>query len=853
MNTEATPPEPSAPRSEWARFYCGSQLALVYIPPGSKAPKHTGWNRPGGYITDPTKAEAFWRKNPRHNLGAVLGPSRMVTFDGDQLEWSRKALAAVGLSLDEFLAVGAAIEGNPKKAKRVFRVPAECDLGLRKLLWPDPDDPDDAVTVFELRAGPVQDVLPPSLHPDTRQPYRWVEGRAPWDLGGLPPLPDWLLRFWRQWDERLPLMEAACPWRPALAARPQPQRRDGASDAEGWDAVREELLQRIDLDAVLEGMGAQRRGSRSYLCPFHEERSPSFWVFDSGRGHFRWVCAHGAAPVGRRTAKGWSCGDALDLIAHQKGLPVGKATVELARQMDVPLPKGPQESKEPGLPEPPPDRTRPACEGVAPGPAEAREEEEEPLPLPIHRVEPFPVEALPGPLQRMVLEVAQALPCPADFVGVPMLAVAGAAIGTSRVIQVKQGWREGARLYSGVVAEPGSKKSPALDHVIQPLMRRQLALKAEYDGAKERHLQEVGRYERELAAWKEAVRKEAKDGGGNPGEMPLKPEEPVMGQLIASDATLEAVAQLLAENPRGLLFFRDELTGWVRAMDAYRSGKGADRQAWLTFWSGGSYIVNRKSEKEPLVLTNPFVCVTGCLPPDVLGELSDERGREDGFIHRVLFAYPDPVPLSWSEAVISDATLQGYDAVVQALWGLKPGEDEEGRRVPQVLSFTPDAKALWVEWIEDHYREGADPLFPPNLRGPWAKLEGYCARLALVLHLCRYVCCEAESEEVDRISVAGAATLVEYFKSHARRVYARLHATEDDQRVVLALTWIQKRGGTATARDLLRSNVAGVKTADDAQRLLRTLERRGYGKTKQGAKKSLSITLTTAPDTRQMG
>jgi hypothetical protein len=39
--------------------------------------------------------------------------------------------------------------------------------------------------VFELRAGPIQDVLPPSIHPDTKIPYGWI--RDPDD--GIPELP----------------------------------------------------------------------------------------------------------------------------------------------------------------------------------------------------------------------------------------------------------------------------------------------------------------------------------------------------------------------------------------------------------------------------------------------------------------------------------------------------------------------------------------------------------------------------------------------------------------------------------------------------------------------------------------
>jgi hypothetical protein len=89
---------------------------------------------------------------------------------------------------------------------------------------------------------------------------------------------------------------------------------------------------------------------------------------------------------------------------------------------------------------------------------------------------PFPVAVFPAPLRQFMHEVAAALPCPPDFVGVPLLAVLGTAIGSSRVLEVKPGWREGPRLFTAVVADPGSKKSPALALVMQPLRERQQQL-----------------------------------------------------------------------------------------------------------------------------------------------------------------------------------------------------------------------------------------------------------------------------------------------------------------------------------------------------------------------------------------
>ena len=120
-------------------------------------------------------------------------------------------------------------------------------------------------------------------------------------------------------------------------------------------------------------------------------------------------------------------------------------------------------------------------------------------------VEPFPVDVFPVPLARVIREGAEALPCPPEFIGVPMLAVLGGAIGTSRVVEVKLGWREGPRIYAAVVADPGSKKSPALELAMQPLYQQQARHLEAYELAKVGHQQQLADYEVAQAAWRKAV------------------------------------------------------------------------------------------------------------------------------------------------------------------------------------------------------------------------------------------------------------------------------------------------------------------------------------------------------------
>jgi hypothetical protein len=337
---------------------------------------------------------------------------------------------------------------------------------------------------------------------------------------------------------------------------------------------------------------------------------------------------------------------------------------------------------------------------------------------------PFPVAVFPAPLRQFMHEVAAALPCPPDFVGVPLLAVLGTAIGSSRVLEVKPGWREGPRLFTVVVADPGRKKSHALALVMQPLRERQQQLQA---AAQHARPAEEGHDRRPISDLSSVA---------DSGSAPLPP--PIMPQLYSTDATLEALIQLLHQNPRGLLFVRDELTAWVLSMNAFRRGKGSDRQTWLSFWNGAEIVLNWKTRHEVMVAPNPCVCVTGCLPPEVISDLRDPSQRADGLLDRMLFAFPEAVLLQWTDAGVTEATMAGYAEVLAALWQFEAASGPEvghGAR-PVVMTLTAEGRAAFVRYVNDLYAQLADPELPDHLRGPYAKLEGYAARLALILHVC---------------------------------------------------------------------------------------------------------------------
>ncbi|MFJ3259671.1 bifunctional DNA primase/polymerase [Pseudomonas sp. NPDC086581] len=296
-----------------SRYIRVLRLALVDIPAGSKGPTVNGWNKPGGYFTDAEAAEVFWTEHPTHNLGVVLAPSGVCSLDVDDKESARQVLWEVlGVDLDALQLVFPTVVGNPERCRVMFRVPEGVELGAHKLTWPNQADPDgskfraanqrkasakkaaevarkvgdDAAeaealtametaqadakavapfTVFELRAGDVQDVLPPSIHPNTGQPYTW---RTPLpESGPIPELPVELLRGWVNWDIVKRDGLACCPWAPKASApmKAKTAKRPKAAAGEGESPV-DAFNRAHDVEQLLESHGYERRGMK-WLCP----------------------------------------------------------------------------------------------------------------------------------------------------------------------------------------------------------------------------------------------------------------------------------------------------------------------------------------------------------------------------------------------------------------------------------------------------------------------------------------------------------------------------------------------------------------------------------------------------------
>src|SRR5262249_19551492 len=124
---------------------------------------------------------------------------------------------------------------------------------------------------------------------------------------------------------------------------------------------------------------------------------------------------------------------------------------------------------------------------------------EETGPFPVNpmfaKMEPFPLDALPGPVCDFIAAQARDLDCDPVSIALPVLATLASAIGSSRRIRLRRHWTEPAVLWTGVVCN--SVNRPALDAAAFPLKECQQRAKPQRD-------QWMPQYERLMARYKAA-------------------------------------------------------------------------------------------------------------------------------------------------------------------------------------------------------------------------------------------------------------------------------------------------------------------------------------------------------------
>jgi uncharacterized protein DUF3987/bifunctional DNA primase/polymerase-like protein/primase-like protein len=453
----------------------------------------------------------------------------------------------------------------------------------------------------------------------------------------------------------------------------------------------------------------------------------------------------------------------------------------------------------------------------------------------------LPLDAVPDVISRSAQDRARRLGVAPAAPAASMITTMGALVPAGNQLQMRQNdpeWLVKAILWTMIIGAPGSNKSATISSAVAPARKVEAAWQRS-------HAADLRAYEALKAAQKERNGKRKTDDAAEiakteaatsiAGEavssqtiaedifagVPVLESPPRFRQKIANDATTEALAEMLADNPDGIFYVADELAGLFGSMDIYRPKGGKDRPFWLQAKDGGAYTVNRKTSDRVLI-ANCALSVLGGIQPDKIRKLAAGLS-EDGMLQRFAPIFLDRH--GNGEDICPDTELNEMVARVASMIA--------GAASGAVFKFAPEADAELREIEAFKAREITKPNAAPSLRQWLDKLPNEYGRVSLAFHFIEWASGAAGGErppDIIRIETARRARryLTEFVYSHARAFYEQIGSGSGagDHGLWIA-GYILARGlGSIDARDIYRAYPAlrAKERRDDIARVMQDLE-----------------------------
>ena len=335
--------------------------------------------------------------------------------------------------------------------------------------------------------------------------------------------------------------------------------------------------------------------------------------------------------------------------------------------------------------------------------------------------------------------------------------------------------------FGALIAESSQMKTPVLNAMItDPLaaMREKNQQKFE---AQEKA------YEVELQQWKDS----SKDEDKGPA-----PDAPVEKFAYITKATWEGIAGMVGRDPtQGILWLCDELAGFFKSANQYRSGKGSDKEDLLECWSGNGAVVARAAGTTVNVGA-VSLSIYGNIQPKVLAPFLGDGSDDNGTFARFDFVQQQPaltqITLGLSKIDINP--------MLQALY-------EKVDAIP-VTEFALDegARKLFVDYYNhcqrlrlNHPKQG--------MRAMLGKAAEKVGRVATILHCIHASHLGVEvSPKIPAKQVVAAIKWVEYTTQQALSINIEVCSPEAlESNLAKIISLAERKGGTVTARDVLLS------------------------------------------------
>jgi len=404
----------------------------------------------------------------------------------------------------------------------------------------------------------------------------------------------------------------------------------------------------------------------------------------------------------------------------------------------------------------------------------------------------WPEEAVPPVIDNYALDCSQRLGVDVAMIAIPAIVAMASMFSDKIKVQPKQydfQWVESARLWAAVVAEPGEKKTPAINLALKPVKEIEKKLYMEDKALLEK-------YESDLEKYSIQIKKKNSQNIS-------KPQKPKQRRRMVDDATIEGLSEILNDNPGGILCIKDELSGWIGSFDAYRSSKSGskDRAAWLELYNGGPKTIDR-IKRGRVFVENWSASLLGGIQPGPMKRLMGKI-TDDGLLQRIIVFYGKRKG-DGEDRPPNFGFLVEYDETIKKLAAIKI------RKKSYIIKFSPGAQNQRKLMTTVAQNVMILPDTSPAFKAHLSKWDALYARIALTYHVVENV--SARKKKLPQFISADTASraaklMIDFLLPNAARFYSEL--TNGNQHLNHA-RWIAghilaKKIYKITARDIYRA------------------------------------------------
>ena len=414
--------------------------------------------------------------------------------------------------------------------------------------------------------------------------------------------------------------------------------------------------------------------------------------------------------------------------------------------------------------------------------------------LPVHS---FTLGMLPEPLRPWVKDIAYRRQCPLDFVAVPAVLMFASLIGARCSIKSneKDDWMVVPNLWGGILGDPGTLKSPVCSEVLFPLGYLESRSASDYKEQKNQFEAEKATFNELKGALegqlRSIVEKNKEESNKNPDDkvsivqeklvalMKNLPPETALKRYKVSDTTVEKMHEILAQNPSGVLVFRDELMGFLESWE--KKGHESDRSFYLEAWNGDKpYTIDRIS-RGTVHAKNICVSILGTTQPDKIASYLAKAFTKldnDGLLQRFqLLVYPDKKTWSHVDDHPDDDAKERIFNICKTIdemvftdqGAIETKSFYEDQFIIPYFRFSKEAQKYFQDWIKT-LQVKLESNDHPILLQHFSKYRSLMPSLALIFHIVEVA--DGKREKLVSLqSVQYAAAWCEYLESHARRIY----------------------------------------------------------------------------------